>query len=1400
MRITVTLVSSVEGGSGDVTIDAPPGATLGEVAGRLTAIAGRPGAPIFSGTTRLGSDCALGTAAIRSGCLLGVGRPGPRSPRPAGVLALLVVGGPDAGAARDLRPGTVVVIGRDHTADLVIDDPDVSRRHLAILTEPDGISCWDLGSTNGSTLDGVRLPGGTETPVPADARIRVGRTTLTVAGTDDPPATVVARPDGAATVRRPPRLAGPGDAGAIVVPSEPARRTTAAVPLVSALAPLVLGGALAWWMRSPLYLLFMLLSPVMVLGNAWSERRGARRGRRRDRAEYAAATAAAEDALAAALTRERRARRSAAPDLAVLRRIADRPTQRIWERRRTDPDALVLRIGTADLPARVPVEGRADGVPVLPDVPVVVPLVDCGVLGIAGPAGPVLGLTRSLIAQAAVLHSPDDLGLAVLVDRPEDWAWLRWLPHLDADEPAVAGDGAGSARLLGEMLRVIDGRERARPAGPQWPGPRTLVIASGRVLAEPAFATLLRRGPEVGIHALCLGRSVNVLPAACGGVAVVAGETGGEMLLHRAGTDPIAGVTIDALGTEPAERIARRLAPLRDLGADESGGLPARSRLLDLLGALPGDAVATGASARFVLGESAAGPLVLDLARHGPHVLIAGTTGAGKSELLQTMIASLAVANAPDRLAFVLIDYKGGAAFRDCARLPHTAGMVTDLDPHLTERAIVSLSAELRRRERVLADAGVPDIDALWARSADGARMPPRLVLVVDEFATLADELPDFVDGLVGIAMRGRSLGIHLVLATQRPGGVVSPLIRANTNLRIALRVTDAAESADVIDGPDAAAISAATPGRAVARIGAEGVVAFQTAHVGAPLRRRSSRSVDVRRVAWPPDRAGADPDAGIGDPGRTDLADLVDRIRASTTARARRPWLPPLPRVVTERDLPAAEMPAGDLPEPTRLPFALADRPAEQRRTTVEVDLAAGTGLLIAGAARTGRTTALRTLAIAAAGRLGPEDLHVYLLDCAGGGLRPITALPHCGAYCDREDPARGERLLARLGDELDRRKAVLAAGGFGSPAEQRAARATGAILPYQLLLLDGWDGFMAAYDGLDAGPAVESLHKLIREGPGAGLIVAVAGDRAALTARVPTTLGTRIALALPDRSDYGLLGIRPRQVPIDLPPGRGLLAESATEVQILAPAPGHSQAASLRALAESSAPPAAGRGPIRLVPLPERVPAGTLSAARRDGPLQVVLGLGGDTADPVTVDLDGDGPGFLIAGPPGSGRSTALSRFATELARAGVRVVVIAPPRSPLGACSPLVTVPAGAGDAIDRLDDALAATTGPAAILVDDVELIGDLPLGERITGLMQARAVLVVAAGHGEGIARSYRGLGAALRQAGAGLLLAPVPADGELLGVRLPRRRPSPVPGRGVLVVRRHVVPVQVAAD
>ncbi len=252
-----------------------------------------------------------------------------------------------------------------------------------------------------------------------------------------------------------------------------------------------------------------------------------------------------------------------------------------------------------------------------------------------------------------------------------------------------------------------------------------------------------------------------------------------------------------------------------------------------------------------VVGASVDGVVELDLDRDGPHALIAGTTGSGKSELLRTIVVGLAAAVSPAHLQFVLVDYKGGATFDGCRTLPHTVGLVTDLEGGLAERALVSLEAELTRRERLFRDAGAADLREYRTRGR-----PPlsRLVVMIDEFATMAQDVPGFLPALVGIAQRGRSLGVHLVLATQRPAGVVNDDIRANTNLRLALRVNDRADGIDVVGDDLPATFPRQRPGRCAVRLGHDELVVFQAASTAGPPP-TGRRILSVRR--WPPTQFG---------------------------------------------------------------------------------------------------------------------------------------------------------------------------------------------------------------------------------------------------------------------------------------------------------------------------------------------------------------------------------------------------------------------------------------------------------------------------------------------------------------------------------------------------------------
>lgn len=1189
--------------------------------------------------------------------------------------------------------------------------------------------------------------------------------------------------------------------------------------------PLVMAVTLALVMREPRYLLMGVFSPLMMAGSHLQSRRGGITARERADAEYSDRLARIEADVAQAVAAEGSLRRATAPDPAAVLRIALGPGPRLWERRRHDPDDLEVRLGLGDLPSGVVVvdpdepEHRREAVRTGHDLPVTLALGRIGVLGIAAGDAVRRRLAQWAVAQLCVLQSPRDARLHVLVATglTADWEWAGWLPHADGPE-AVCSDSSSTAERMALLTAMLADREAERDAAgeaPTWPAQIVVLDGARRLRGLPGVVALLSRGPAVDIHAICLDADEHLLPEEA--AAVVTACDDGRLRVREHGAEPHDDVLPDLVPVGWAARTARALAPLRDVSeAATETVLPETAALCEVLGVDPRaeHALARRWRARprspeALLGVSWDGPHAIDLDRDGPHVLVAGTTGSGKSELLRALVVSLAVANDPRELSLVLVDYKGGAAFRECADLPHTVGLVTDLDPHLVRRALASLRAELRRRERLLAEAGVADLREHVALRESGAPLAPlsRLVVVVDEFATLARELPDFVSGLVDVAQRGRSLGLHLVLATQRPSGAVSPEIQANTGVRIALRTTDPAESRDVIGSPEAAEISSRTPGRAHVRRGSGSLVPLQVGSLGTA---HSAQGPPVR--ARRADRPWSGEPPAATDP-TTDLALLVAALSRAAelvgAARPTSPWLPPLPERVLLDDLithATDDVASAAIPP---LPIGLADLPAEQTQRPWTLDLASLTHLAVVGS-RSGRSQTLRTLAGGVARLTHPDDVHLHALDCGNGALLPLQELPHCGAVVTRAEPERVARLLERLVEEVAHRRGVLARAGVGDIGEQRRSAAPADRLPHLLVLLDGWEGFTAAYAETREGRLVEQIHLILREGAAVGLHVIATGDRSLATLRTGSLFEHRIALRMSDRADLALVGLAAREVPEHLPDGRGIVVGSATELQmaLLDPDPsGAAQAAALRRLAGTVDQPQPGRGPFRLDPLPPRIALDAVwPRVPVGGDRWALVGVGGDELVPVGLDLDRCSTA-VVAGAPGSGRSTALGAIAASLLRSGQPLVVLAPRRSPLRDLAGRPGVRAVITDPLPEpglLAGLLAP--GPVCVLIDDGELLRDAPAREvlrDVARLGAERGQSLVLGGDSALLAGGFTGWQSEVagRQ---GLLLSPQgPTEGDLIGVRLSRSQvgPSGIPGRGLAHLGDgRLIPVQVPHD
>lgn len=1400
MRYRLSVVDDAYGISSDLVVEADPATTIGDVLDLVGASLPAQGSAAVHGRP-LDRVAPLADSPLRDGIVLRYGGAGDPAPDPyldaanRTGLGLRVLSGPSAGATVELRDGRTVEIGRSSQNGLVLDDVDVSRRHAVVRGTGGVFAITDAGSANGTLVGGTRLT------APHTLRegepVQLGASRIVLEDHGRSAAVLQRAADGAYLLnRRFPDRRSPFDAPQVTLPAPLQEDDPRGLPVLAMVLPLVLSVTMALVLRSPIYLLFGLLSPLMLAGNYVTDRKRRLARERRQQGSYGEKLVAAMARITAAVDDEDADLRQRMPDPGTVTRIATGLRRELWTRRPGHDDWLLLRAGVADRPASVDVTGElpADWTePVLRRVPVGMDLEQLAVVGLAGPPAWVTARLAWVATQSAVLHSADELQIIVLAPnaREDGEGWMRWLPHSRTADGTVLGawDDDDVDVIVRQLVEQLNQRAARSPAGRERVVGQTLVlmVGAGALVRRPTVVDLLARGPAHGLRFVCTDTDERLLPDSCRAVLV---EAGGSTVL-RIDRGAAVDVVPDELVGGAAEHVARTLAPLRRVGDAPAGGIPDAVRFTDLVDVPSEDALRAlwrlaPERSDVVLGSDGDGPFAVDIARHGPHAVVAGTSGAGKSELLQTWVGALALANTPERLSVVFMDYKGGAAFRDLVALPHVVGTVTNLDARLAVRALSSLRAELTRRQQQLSAAGAGDrADYLRRAAADPALPPfPRLLVVVDELAELKDQLPALVEGLVGVARIGRSLGVHLVLATQKPAGVVDAQIRANVDLRMCLRTRDEGESIDVIEIGDAARIPKERPGRALVSRGGARPELVQTARISTPRASGAGQAPRVVPLRW--SAQAAPPRPGGADGLATDLHAIVEVVAAAAVAEGLvapfRPWTPPLPGVVVLDDLPA---------NPRRLLIGLADRPSEQCQPPLELPLGSG-HVGIVGSGRTGRTSALRAIAAGLARANAPTDVHVHVLD-GTGALSGLVALPHVGVVATDDDPEQQERLLTRLADEVRRRRRALAEHG-ASTIEELGADAPPSIV----VLVDDWRG---VFEG--EGAAQAALQDLLTGGAAAaGVTVCIAGDERMLRGRLLSRLDHRLSLRLNNPSDGTTLGLGVRNLPDGLPPGRALLVADGNEVQIplLARDPvGPAQAAALSALAtalrDRHGDDAGERAPMRLQPLPQRI--GLTAADRLPDlvPGQVLLGVSGDRLSRVRTDL-GDAVGHVIvAGPSRAGRSTAVASIAASAATGGHRTVLVAPrPGPPHRAAADRGVVLVTPADLAAVLD------AGEVAVVAVDDADIGQLTddVVGRLTG--PGGPALVVAA-QLDAFGFGARGLlQAAKKAAGPVVLLCPpnhLAADN--VGVRIERGAAfSGPPGRAVLSVGGELLLGQVA--
>jgi S-DNA-T family DNA segregation ATPase FtsK/SpoIIIE len=1024
-------------------------------------------------------------------------------------------------------------------------------------------------------------------------------------------------------------------------------------------------------------------------------------------------------------------------------------TSRLWERRPTDPDFASVRLGLGDqalaldlhLGEATTVDGadfvsatalrrllRAHGT--VRGLPVALDLRSFGVVRLEGNPVACREMAGAMVLQAITWHAPTEFRIALCADAPgmRAWDWLKWAPHLadpsvpptDLPRFTVAPTLAGLEQLLSDELAgrhpasvttdhlpdrshivvIVDGGVGTGGQLAQVPGPAgvTVIDLSGALAAPPGSRGLRLRVTEGDV------------------VTVTVDRVGHEVLSHIG--------TPDRISKAEAAAVCRAVAAVRmpdDVDSDQplttSTGLP------DLIGVANIRTLTPRSSwlprpvrdrLRVAIGVGTNGQAVeLDIKEAaqggmGPHGLVVGATGSGKSELLRTLVLGLAITHPPDYLNFVLVDFKGGATFDKLEALPHISAVITNLADELglVDRMNDAINGELNRRMELLRSAGsFASLRDYEQARAQGADLPaiPTLLIVVEEFSELLTAKPDFLDLFISIGRMGRSLGVHLLLASQRLEEGKLRGLDTYLSYRIGLKTFSAAESRIVLGSPDAFELPTA-PGNGYLKFDTTGLVRFKAAFVSGPVR---ETRVGADHLGWvgpqafrltpppatsPPTlgRAFTPEDQALapGDGGPSAIVEARPAAPATPTAPARleergtaaptllevavsrlagsgvpahEVWLPPLteppsldlllPRGSVRASNSAPDSPAAP-PAFLQVPLGWVDKPFEQTRGLLTVDLSGPAGnAAVVGAPQSGKSTALRSLICALALTHTPDEVQIYCLDFGGGSLSSLGGLPHVGVVAGRLQPELVLRTVGMVGRILTEREGRFAAEGINSLAHWRehvAAGSSGDGHGDVILVIDGWAAFREFFEPLEA-----AITSMAARGLNYGLhLVVAAGRWAEIRPALRDLIGTRIELRLGDPLDSEIDAKRAAGVPENRP-GRGLSREG---LHLLTAVPRIDGIGSTDGLAAATADlvqvvatRSAGTSapPVRLLPTIVRP---TDLRADLDPAVGYPLGLDEDL-EPVFWNPDTD-QHLLIFGAEQSGRTTVLRQLMRQIA----------------------------------------------------------------------------------------------------------------------------------------------------
>ena len=861
-------------------------------------------------------------------------------------------------------------------------------------------------------------------------------------------------------------------------------------------------------------------------------------------------------------------------------------TRRLWEKSSTHEDFLSLRLGAGDMPSPNEIEDAKEDLgsehdplndhieelkekfDILRQVSVAVSLYDHRLLGVvSGDEEKRDQLMRILALQIAALHPYTDVRMCyVFPGRDlEKMEYTRWLPHtytpdgklrmIVCDSKAMGDVMYYLSDVIRERLEAGENRKNKEEEEKVLPHYVVFISDISMIEGEPVSKYLLDPPKNAGVSVIFSADAIDKLPSHCNTIVQWEKDYSGcYNTLSK--FEEREGVAFDRVSLAEMDVFSRQLSNFKVRENASNAAIPDMLTFLDMYKTSRVEDLdmyhkwlenRTYESMRSLIGQKAGEqPVYLDIHEkyHGPHGLVAGTTGSGKSETLQTYILSLVLNYHPHEVAFILIDYKGGGMAQSFIGLPHLAGVITNLGGNQTTRALLSINAEIKRRQRIFNEYKIKHIDAYIElyRNGEAEEPMPHLLIIADEFAELKKEQPEFVRALVSAARVGRSLGINLILATQKPS-VVDDEIWSNTRFRICLRVADKQDSNEMLKRTDAAYITGT--GRGFLQVGNDEIFdEFQSGWSGAPYTPEIPFSDDSKAKAMIIGLTGK-PEAvkkkkkkkGDNVKKFTQLDAMVQyaaKLAEENHIKPLRQWLPPLPKLLYLEDMKLTWD-----EKQMKLPIGLADDPQNQRQFPVYLDFIRDGHLLICGSAGSGKTSLVQTILYGAALHYTAKQVNFYIADFSSRTMTAFAGLPHTGCICMEGDDEKIQQMMGFAEEELDSRKKSFSQKGMGSYRDYRESYSD---VPAIFLVIDNYPAFSDSYEQYES-----TLIQLSREGASYGIyLILTCNNSGDIRSRILQNITKGIGLQLADRFEYdSVIGMRSEILPDDRTTGRGLIKE---------------------------------------------------------------------------------------------------------------------------------------------------------------------------------------------------------------------------------------------------------------